>query len=150
MLYKMEYSTLYISCQAHFTFLQKKLPRNLSGEVFERLAGFRRPQAAKLNELHFRDGPENASRGASVPPGRAAGVQTLSQKRAKPFSARSFRGDHIVVHRLPAGQQGDLGVGALLLEDGQSLVGLLLADILAVEDADELGVLLAVRLGQPL
>ena len=31
------------------------------------------------------------------------------------------------------GQQGDLGVGALLLEDGQSLVGLLLADILAVE-----------------
>ena len=30
--------------------MQKKLPRNLSGEVFERLAGFRRPPAAKSNE----------------------------------------------------------------------------------------------------
>ncbi len=82
----MEYSTLYISCQGRFTFLQKKLPRNLSGEVFERLAGFRRPQAAKLNELHFRDGPENASRSASVPP---RGADPIAEKGFAPFGGYS-------------------------------------------------------------
>lgn len=73
-----------------FYIFAKKLPRNLSGEVFERLAGFRRPQAAKLNEIHFRDGPEHASRGASVSQGaRSRGADPIAEKGFAPFGGYS-------------------------------------------------------------
>ena len=62
----------------------------------------------------------------------------------------SLRGDHIVIDRLTPGQQSDLGAGAGGGEDLQSGLGLGLADVLAVEDGDELGLLLGLRPGQAL
>ena len=62
----------------------------------------------------------------------------------------SFRGDEVVVDGLPSGEKGDLGTGAGGGEDLQSALGLLLGDVLAVVDGDELGVLLGLGLGQAL
>ena len=59
-----------------------------------------------------------------------------------------FGGNHIVVHGLAAGEQGDLGVGAALGKEGQRLLGVLFGHVLAVEDVDKLGTLLGVGLGQ--
>lgn len=59
-----------------------------------------------------------------------------------------FGGDHIVIDRLTAGEQGDLGVGTALGKELEGLLGLLLADVLAVEDVDEFGALLGLGLRQ--
>ena len=59
-----------------------------------------------------------------------------------------FGGDHIVIDRLTAGKQGDLGVGTALGKELEGLLGLLLTDILAVEDVDKLGALLGLGLRQ--
>ena len=47
-----------------------------------------------------------------------------------------------------AGEQGDLGVGTALGKELEGLLGLLLADVLAVEDVDEFGALLGLGLRQ--
>ena len=55
----------------------------------------------------------------------------------------------LIVDRLSAGEQGDLGVGTLGGEDLQGGLGLAFGHILAVIDGDELGLLLRRILGQP-
>ena len=60
-----------------------------------------------------------------------------------------FGGDHVIIHRLSAGQQVDLGGGTRLREDIRGLLGLLLRHILAIEDGDEAGILVLRGLGQP-
>ena len=62
----------------------------------------------------------------------------------------SFRGDEIIVHRLSAGEEGDLGIGAGGGENIQCALCLFLRDVLAIVNGNELGVLLGVGLGQTL
>ena len=72
------------------------------------------------------------------------------QDGTAPLSLRLLlRRDHIVVHGLAAGEEADLRVGAGGGKDGLGLLPLLLGDILAIEDRDELRALVGVRPGQP-
>lgn len=64
-----------------------------------------------------------------------------SSLRLLPMFLHLFGGDHVIIHRLSAGQQVDLGGGTRLREDIRGLLGLLLRHILAIEDGDEAGIL---------
>ena len=59
-----------------------------------------------------------------------------------------FGRDEVVIHRLTAAEEVDLRIGAGGLEDLQRLGGVFFGHVLAVENADELGVLLGLGVGQ--
>ena len=80
----------------------------------------------------------------------------MAPLKGESFWARAFRlcflrllrRNHKVVNRLAAGQEGDFSAGAGGGENFLGFLGLLLRDILAIEDGNKLGVLVGVRPGQ--
>ena len=85
---------------------------------------------------------------------RCAAFCRLLKNKKEPLSGFagqrvfSFNGNNIVVDRLTAGEEGELCLGAVFGEDLLGLLGLLLGDILAEEDGDELGMAAGSFLGQ--
>ena len=60
-----------------------------------------------------------------------------------------FNGNDIIIYRLAAGQQADLRLGAGRREDLLRPLGLLLCNVLSIEDRDKLCLLVSLRVGQP-